>query len=438
MTRRGGTAWLSNLWAIGLDARRFALRGPATCAPGAKRRAAVTVGYQTAKASRKDRSPDDPDGDGCRGSARYRHEFREAFRGDDGVELHAIEHPASTHPAVLSVALLLGLLLAVGASPALADPGDPETGEVSGETAGAPAPDHGVLPVIAEGVTIAGIPVGGMTADEATAAVLAAFKEPVVIKRKKRLVKATPERLGARAYVPGAVRRAIRAAPGEEVQMVVAVKGDLVRSYVAKLVRRFSRKAKNSRLRMKGATPVITKSKRGVRVDRWATTRAIVRALKQNLRERIRLPVEIVEPAMTRRTFGHVIVIRRGAKKLSLYRGARRGAKLRRTFPVATGLPAYPTPLGRFTVGTKWANPWWYPPNSDWARGLEAVPPGPGNPLGTRWMGLAGTLVGIHGTPDAASVGYSASHGCIRMHVPSAEWLFSQITIGTPVIIVRS
>ncbi len=336
------------------------------------------------------------------------------------------------------VVFLLGLLVAVGASPALANPGDPETGESSDGTAGAAVPDPRVPRVIAEGVTIAGVPVGGMTADEATAAVFAAFNEPVVIKRKKSLVKATPERLGARAYVPGAVRRAIVAGPGEAVQMVVSVKGDLVRSYVAKLAKRFSRKAKNSRLRMKGAVPVITKSKRGVKVDRRATTAAIVQALKQNLRELIRLPVQIVEPSLTRKSFGHMIVIQRGAKKLSLYKGARRGAKLRRTFPVATGLPAHPTPLGRFTVGTKWANPWWYPPDSDWARGLQPVPPGPGNPLGTRWMGLAGTLVGIHGTPDAASVGYSASHGCIRMYVPAAEWLFSQISIGTPVIIVRS
>ena len=68
-------------------------------------------------------------------------------------------------------------------------------------------------------------------------------------------------------------------------------------------------------------------------------------------------------------------MIQRGSKKLSLYKGAKRGAKLRRAFPVATGLPSYPTPLGRFTVGTKQAHPWWCPPNSDWAEGLEPVPP---------------------------------------------------------------
>ncbi len=66
------------------------------------------------------------------------------------------------------------------------------------------------------------------------------------------------------------------------------------------------------------------------------------------------------------------------------------------------------------------------------------MPPGPGNPLGTRWMGISSPYVGIHGTPDAASIGYSASHGCIRMLIPQVEWLFNQVEIGTPVIIVAA
>ena len=83
-------------------------------------------------------------------------------------------------------------------------------------------------------------------------------------------------------------------------------------------------------------------------------------------------------------------------------------------------------------------NPWWRPPNSSWAKGLKPIPPGPGNPLGTRWMGTSAAGVGIHGTPDAASVGYSASHGCIRMYVPDAEWLFEHVHVGTPVFIVSA
>ena len=49
---------------------------------------------------------------------------------------------------------------------------------------------------------------------------------------------------------------------------------------------------------------------------------------------------------------------------------------------------------------------------------------------------LSSPGVGIHGTPDSASIGYSVSHGCIRMRISDAEWLFNQVDIGTPVYIV--
>ena len=104
---------------------------------------------------------------------------------------------------------------------------------------------------------------------------------------------------------------------------------------------------------------------------------------------------------------------------------------------MATGQAIYPTPRGTFHIVVKWKNPWWYPPvQDDWAKGLQPVPPGPSNPLGTRWMGLSVPGVGIHGTDEPSSIGYSASHGCIRMQVPDAEWLFDHVSIGTTVHIV--
>jgi lipoprotein-anchoring transpeptidase ErfK/SrfK len=110
-----------------------------------------------------------------------------------------------------------------------------------------------------------------------------------------------------------------------------------------------------------------------------------------------------------------------------------------RRFEVATGQSTYPSPLGHFEVVIKERDPWWYPPvGSAWAAGKQPVPPGPGNPLGTRWMGLSAPNVGIHGTPDAASIGYSASHGCIRMRIPEAEWLFNHVEVGTQVFIVAA
>lgn len=108
-----------------------------------------------------------------------------------------------------------------------------------------------------------------------------------------------------------------------------------------------------------------------------------------------------------------------------------------KTYGVAVGMAEYPTPLGNFSIVVKTRNPTWSPPPSPWAEHLEPVPPGPDNPLGTRWMGLSAPYVGIHGTPNDWSIGGWYSHGCIRMHIPDAEDLFERVYVGTPVDIVR-
>jgi lipoprotein-anchoring transpeptidase ErfK/SrfK len=136
--------------------------------------------------------------------------------------------------------------------------------------------------------------------------------------------------------------------------------------------------------------------------------------------------------------FTDAVVIRRGSNRLTYFTDKGDGLERFRTFTVATGTSSYPTPLGNFEIVQMQRHPWWYPPPSPWAQGLKPVPPGPGNPLGTRWMGLSVPAVGIHGTPDSASLGYSASHGCIRMAIPSAEWLFNKVKVGTPVFIVSA
>jgi len=180
------------------------------------------------------------------------------------------------------------------------------------------------------------------------------------------------------------------------------------------------------------AGPVIVEGKTGLAIEQRTMQRALEQVLTSGTRQPLQLLTKPVEPKVTRATFGQVIVIRRGGNSLNLYDST----NLVRSFGVATGQSRYPTPLGRWHVVVKWRNPWWYPPNSSWAKGEKPIPPGPGNPLGTRWMGLSASGVGIHGTPDDASIGYSASHGCIRMHIPDAEWLFNHVTIGTTVFIV--
>jgi lipoprotein-anchoring transpeptidase ErfK/SrfK len=205
---------------------------------------------------------------------------------------------------------------------------------------------------------------------------------------------------------------------------------------VKQLDRRVARPAQNAQLvGLSDLAPSFTPAKPGQRVDRPTMVRQITRALRSTFRN-VQLEVKVVpvQPKLTADDYGSIVVIRRGSNRLYLYDGATHV----RTFTVATGLPEYPTPLGTFEIIVKERNPTWNPPDSDWAQGAEPIPPGPGNPLGTRWMGISSPAVGIHGTPDAASLGYSRSHGCIRMAISEAEWLFEQVEVGTPVYIVSA
>lgn len=287
---------------------------------------------------------------------------------------------------------------------------------------------------IPAGVTVAGqVLVGGLSPAEATAEIKAFFARPIVLRLGNVTLRATPKQLGASAYVGDAVKRARIVAPGANVPLKVAAPQPRIERYVRTLARRFDRTAVDSRLLLRDGKPFVTKERPGRRLRRVLVTRDLFRSLKTHAREPVELRTETVEPATTRKSIGDVIVINRGANKLFLYDGM----KLRRTFGVATGASRYPTPLGRFHIIVKWRNPWWYPPQSDWAKDAKPIPPGPGNPLGTRWMGISSPAVGIHGTPDPASIGYSVSHGCIRMRIPEVEWLFNQVDVGTPVYIVR-
>jgi len=126
------------------------------------------------------------------------------------------------------------------------------------------------------------------------------------------------------------------------------------------------------------------------------------------------------------------IVIDRGKCELFLYEGT----KLVKTYAVAVGQPAYPTPTGSFVIISKVVNPTWTPPNSPWAAGAVPIAPGPRDPIAARWMGLSTPGVGIHGTNEPWSIGTHASHGCIRMRVADVEDLFNRVFIGTPVDIV--
>ena len=104
-------------------------------------------------------------------------------------------------------------------------------------------------------------------------------------------------------------------------------------------------------------------------------------------------------------------------------------------YSIATGSSAYPTPVGDFIIKEKVMHPTWLPPKSPWAANAKPIPPGPANPLGTRWLGFNWGGVGIHGTNAPWSIGSAASHGCIRMRVPEVEALYELVQVGTPVTV---
>jgi lipoprotein-anchoring transpeptidase ErfK/SrfK len=292
-----------------------------------------------------------------------------------------------------------------------------------------PPPD----PTIADGVQIGSVVVGGMTAADATAAVQDAYFAPLVIHVGHRNVHVSAHHFHLHLSAGPAVQTALTAAAGTVVPLTPSFDSKLVVKWVSALAQKTHRAPVAGQLFVRGARPVAAHGRSGRALRTFPTRMRIQNALRTGIRKTVRAPLKKLKAQVVKPE--PVIVIRRGSNRLTLFEGTR----FVRTFPVATGMAQYPTPLGEFRIVVKQVNPWWYPPTQDaWASGLKPVPPGPGNPLGTRWMGLSAPGVGIHGTSEPWSIGHSESHGCIRMQVPSAEWLFTRVRIGTPVFIVAS
>ncbi|HEX2222858.1 MAG TPA: L,D-transpeptidase family protein, partial [Thermoanaerobaculia bacterium] len=61
------------------------------------------------------------------------------------------------------------------------------------------------------------------------------------------------------------------------------------------------------------------------------------------------------------------------------------------------------------------------------------LPPGPNSPVGLVWMQLSKPNYGIHGTAVPDTIGYTSSHGCVRLTNWDALFLAGQIRPGVPV-----
>ena len=62
--------------------------------------------------------------------------------------------------------------------------------------------------------------------------------------------------------------------------------------------------------------------------------------------------------------------------------------------------------------------------------------PGPNSPVGVVWMALSREHYGMHGTNDPEAIGYTSSHGCVRLTNWDAAEVSRRITKGVPVAFV--
>jgi lipoprotein-anchoring transpeptidase ErfK/SrfK len=106
--------------------------------------------------------------------------------------------------------------------------------------------------------------------------------------------------------------------------------------------------------------------------------------------------------------------------------------------PVTTGSEHDPLPLGDWKVtGVQWNPPFHYNPDLFWDAKADAskatIKPGPNNPVGVAWIDLDLEHYGLHGTPEPANVGHTASHGCVRLTNWDVVRVASLVKPGTPV-----
>ncbi len=313
--------------------------------------------------------------------------------------------------------------------------------------------------LLAEGVAIGGVDVGGLTVAEARALVqqrlLAPLSRDVVVIHGKRGWVVPPEDLDVRTDLETPLRdalsasrsgsfveRAYRDLTGEGLGIDLPLDVSYSNAAVHELVRRVKttldrapRKAKSS-VSLNGVR--ISPSQKGLAVRGRELARVVRSQLvRPTARRLVRVPVRVLRPEVTtaelEAKFERLITISRGDKRLRLFvRG-----RLAKSYRIAVGRIGFETPKGLYEIRNKAADPAWYVPNKPWAgklAGKVIAPDDPRNPIKARWMGFYDGA-GIHGTPDAASIGSAASHGCIRMTVPDVIDLYERVPVATPVYI---
>jgi lipoprotein-anchoring transpeptidase ErfK/SrfK len=107
--------------------------------------------------------------------------------------------------------------------------------------------------------------------------------------------------------------------------------------------------------------------------------------------------------------------------------------------PVTSGSEHDPLPVGEWQVTTVLRNPTFnYNPDLFWdadpSHAKARIPPGPNGPVGVVWIDITKEHYGLHGTPEPGRIGYTTSHGCVRLTNWDALRVASLVQKGTPVV----
>jgi lipoprotein-anchoring transpeptidase ErfK/SrfK len=305
------------------------------------------------------------------------------------------------------------------------------------------APAGAQLTHIRAGMSAAGVDLSGLTVPDATAKLdaelgprlvpdllIGVAGRPWVLKMADAKLKLDSDRTAKRAlYAPAGVT---------QVAPAISHSHLAVAAFVAAIAKQVGKPARDARIKITLRHIYRQRSRPGRGLDVAAATKAIDAAIDDPAAPRVlHEPLTRVRAKVNAndlaRVYNTVITIDKAQFRLRLFKGL----KFRKSYGVAVGQPAYPTPSGRFAIQSKQVNPTWSVPNSPWAGELQGTTVEGGsaaNPLKARWMGIANG-VGIHGTGEDWSIGTRASHGCIRMHVADVIDLYNRVPIGTPVLI---
>jgi lipoprotein-anchoring transpeptidase ErfK/SrfK len=265
---------------------------------------------------------------------------------------------------------------------------------------------------------------------------------------KDRLWTVTPRELGARNDAKAAVAEAIDASRAtsfvDRMQMsLLGSKLDFardiaityprqgIRGFIEGIAATLDKDSRDATIDYSTGWVKILDSQQGRKVIRSKSRSGLMEALVTGASE-VDLAVKELIPNKEKGDFDKVLLVRIGENKLYLYEDG----KITHSWTVAPGQPEYPTPTGVFEVTEKRYMPTWINPSPDtWGASMPAeIPPGLDNPLGLRAINWSAPAIRFHGTQALYSLGYNASHGCVRMSNDDVIQLYDLIDVGTPIV----